>query len=216
MAIVLSIVYVPFGVFSALEFTGPIFAAVITYAVYSTWPSRVSFVGLLIIVAGATALITSNFSVLGIVLLLPVAGTLILTGTNMMLRHLSRGHRLLTMLLLMNLIQLPVYLLLAWMTGHAKPVVLWELTDYAAIIGLSASGLITQFSLAMATRYGTDLQISALDTIRIPAVSAAAYLVFAERLGGLTIGEIGVIMVGALTVAFGRMSQRYRPDVAAV
>ncbi len=48
------------------------------------------------------------------------------------------------------------------------------------------------------------MQLSALDTLRIPAVAIMAFLLFAETLDAITISLMGLIMVGAAFVAYGR------------
>jgi drug/metabolite transporter (DMT)-like permease len=207
LAIVLGLVFVPFGVTTALEFTGPIFATLIVFLVYRAAPSAISFVGLVIIFGGASLMILSQYEASGLVLLLPVAGTLILTCTNMMLRPLVRRNSFLAVLLLMNLIQVPIYCLVSLFFPHKPLDLAWSGLDVLAAIGLSVSGLMTQLALAKATRFGSDLQISALDTLRIPAVAFVAYLVFAETLGPITISEIGLIIIGAIIVAAGRLNR---------
>ncbi len=73
-----------------------------------------------------------------------------------------------------------------------------------SIVGVIASGIITQTALANASRHGTDVQLSALDTLRIPAVAIMAFLLFAEMLDAITISLMGLIMLGAAFVAYGR------------
>ncbi|MCU0817735.1 MAG: DMT family transporter [Beijerinckiaceae bacterium] len=206
LAIVGSILMVPLGIVSALEFTGPIFAAGFVLLFYRLGPSWFSALGLAAIAAGAFALLSRHFEHLGPAVLLPLLGTVILTGTNMMLARLAARHRTTTILLVMSAIQLPLYAICIPLfgTGSASHEIgLWQAF---AILGVIASGIITQTALANASRHGTDVQLSALDTLRIPAVAIMAYLVFSEMLDATTLVLMGVIMCGAAIVAFGRRS----------
>ncbi len=111
LAIVAGIMLVPLGIVSALEFTGPIFAAGFVLLFYRLRPSAFSSWGLLAISIGAMALLAWHFDDLGMAMLLPLIGTAILTGTNMMLARLAARHRTTTILLVMTAIQLPLYAL---------------------------------------------------------------------------------------------------------
>lgn len=206
LAIVGSIMLVPLGIVSALEFTGPIVAAFFVYMLYKTKPTRFATFGLAAIGFGALALFLRHFDYIGIAMILPLLGTAILTSTNMMLARLAARHRVATILFVMMAIQLPLYALCIPLfgTGSATHQIgPWQLLSIAGVI---ASGLMTQTSLAMASRYGTDVQLSALDTLRIPAVAVMAFLVFAEKLDAVTLSQMALIMAGAGIVAYGRKS----------
>lgn len=204
LAIVGSIALVPLGLVSALEFTGPIFAAIFVFALSRAVPSPIGWMGLAAIVAGAGALIGQYLGGIGPAILLPLLGTATLTMTNMMLARLAARHRTTTIMLVMAALQLPIYLLgaLLWQGGLSfGPITPMHAL---AILGIAITGFSTQMALANATRYGTDLQVSALDVLRIPAVVVVAYLVFAERLSFGANLQIGSIMLGVCLLALAR------------
>jgi len=208
LAIVWSITAVPLGVVSALEFTGPLYAAGITFLLSHAVPSRYSSAGLATIAAAACVLCWWHATSIGVALLMPVFATVVLTCTNMMMSRLAARHKTVTILFVMNMMQLPVYLVMAVATGLSGFDSLSSPATALAVAGIASSGIITQSALANATRCGTDLQVSALDTLRIPAVATAAYLIFAETLDPVTISAIALIMAGVIAVTYGARRRR--------
>jgi drug/metabolite transporter (DMT)-like permease len=204
LAIVASIALVPLGLVSALEFTGPLFAALFAFCLTGLVPTRLSWIGLAAIAAGAGALIWQNMGGVGPVLLLPLVGTATLAMTNILLARMAARHRTTSIMLTMASVQLPIYLAgaLLWQGGlNFGPI---NSLESVAIFGIAITGFSTQMALANATRHGTDLQVNALDVLRIPAVVLVAYVFFAERLSLEANIQIATIMFGVCLLAFAR------------
>lgn len=202
LAIVSSIALVPLGLVSALEFTGPIFAAIFVYILTRSLPDHLSWLGLAAIFFGAGALVMQFLGGVGLAILLPILGTATLTVTNMMLARLAARHHSTTIMLVMAMLQLPVYLLGAFLWGKGFQFGAVGPLQLGAVAGVALTGFATQMALANATRYGSDLQVSALDVLRIPAVALVAYTVFAERLSLQANLQILLIMLGICILAF--------------
>jgi drug/metabolite transporter (DMT)-like permease len=211
LAIVGSIALVPLGLVSALEFTGPIFAAIFVFVLTRALPERLSWLGLGAIFVGALALVAQFLDDFGPAVLLPIAGTAALTMTNMMLARLAAKHYGTTIMLVMALLQLPLYLLGALFWGKGFPLSTLGPLEIAAVAGIAVTGFATQMALAKATRYGSDLQVSALDVMRIPAVAIVAYVFFAEQLNLEANLQILLVMAGVCILAFVRKKQSGTP-----
>lgn len=207
LAIVSSITIVPLGLVSALEFTGPIFAAIFVFILTRALPDRLSWIGLAAILVGAVALVFQFLGGVGFAILLPIVGTATLTMTNMMLARLAARHRSTTIMLVMAALQLPIYLLGAFWWGKGFQLGAVSPLQAGAIVGVAITGFATQMALANATRYGSDIQVSALDVLRIPAVAVVAYTFFAERLSLQANLQILLIMFGVCVLAFMRRRQ---------
>ena len=204
LAIVGSIAIVPLGLVSALEFTGPIFAAIFVFILTRRLPDRVSWIGLGAIFLGSSALVAHYVGGVGLAMLLPIAGTALLTMTNMMLARLAARHRVTTIMLAMAVFQLPIFLLGAYWWGRGFHPEMLGLVNVFAILGVATTGFATQMALANATRHGTDLQVSALDVLRIPAVATVAYAFFAEQLTLQANLQILLIMAGVFILTLRR------------
>ena len=213
LCITFSLALLPLGLVASIDFTGPLFAAAIGIITISAWPKDKSWMGLGLIFSGALTIIIAHQSSMGLSIIVPFIGVAILTQTNIMLGALSSRHKTVTVLLVMNAMQLPIFIGLAQLWPYipslgtppaAPPTLLPQnsLTFLIAILALAFSGFMTQTSLSNATRYGTPLQVSALDTLRIPTLAIAGALLFSETLDEALLAPGMVIMVGAIMVAF--------------
>jgi drug/metabolite transporter (DMT)-like permease len=212
IAIVWSLAHLPLALVASIDFTGPLFAAAIGILALRTWPRNGTWAGLGLIFIGAATLIALHAGHIGPAIVVPFIGVVVLTTTNMMLGSLSSKHRTVTILLVMNAIQLPIYLALATIpdllamipTPAQLPSTLLPInrtTFTIAVIATAVSGYMTQMSLSHATRHGTPVQVSAMDTLRIPALAITGALLFSESISQSLAAPGLVIMAGAVITA---------------
>jgi drug/metabolite transporter (DMT)-like permease len=130
-----------------------------------------------------------------------------------MLGTLSRRQSTRSVLFLMNAAQLVIFSTLSMIGTERLQLPPSSLSTAAlfahgtavfafAIVLMAVSGYMTQASLSQATRHGTAVQISALDTLRIPALACAGALLFGEPLEQAVIIPGAVIMCGAILTAY--------------
>lgn len=213
LAVVWSVANLPLGLVASIDFSGPLFAAAIGIAALRVWPSRSAWVGLALIFGGALMIILQYDNVIGLAIIIPFIGVAILTSTNILLAILSRRQSTRSILFLMNATQLVIFLFLSLVgadnldlpsasLGGAAALPHGSLTLAVAIVAMAASGYMTQASLSQATRHGTVVQVSALDTLRIPALALAGSLILGEPLNPGLVVPATVIMSGAILTAF--------------
>jgi drug/metabolite transporter (DMT)-like permease len=92
--------------------------------------------------------------------------------------------------LLMHAIQLPLYLLLwffvpeQWSPPPQPYRLAFALPEFAviggAVLALIVGGFVSQAALANASRHASPLQLCSADTLRVPLITLAAYLLLAE------------------------------------
>lgn len=213
IAVVWSVANLPLGLVASIEFSGPLFAAAIGIFAIRLRPAGFAWIGLGLIFAGTAAIVFQYKDVLGLTIIIPFAGVGILTCTNIMLATLSQRQSTHSILFLMNAIQLIVFSTLSFLgteTLHLPPSSIsttalfthGTVTFTFAIVLMAVSGYMTQASLSQATRHGTVVQVSALDTLRIPALAIAGALLLGEPLKqDLVIPSI-IIMCGAILAAY--------------
>ena len=213
IAVVWSVANLPLGLVASIEFSGPLFAAAIGFLAFRLRPAGYAWIGLSLIFAGAAAIVFQYKSVMGLAIIIPFAGVCILTCTNIMLAVLSQRQSTHSILFLMNATQLIIFLALSAVGVEVlrlPPPAMATTTLFAhgtatfifAIVLMAVSGYMTQASLSQATRHGTVVQVSALDTLRIPALAIAGALLFAEPLEPSFVIPSTVIMCGAILAAY--------------
>lgn len=219
LAVVWSVANLPLGLVASIDFSGPLFAAAIGIIIFGVWPARYAWIGLALIFGGAAMIILQYETVIGLAIIIPFIGVGVLTSTNVLLAILTRRQSTRSILFLMNATQLVIFLALSLIgaeqlhlpspsLANAAALPHGALTLALAIVAMAASGYMTQASLSQATRHGTVVQVSALDTLRIPALAVAGALILGEPLNpGLVVPAL-VIMIGAVVTAVLDRSKR--------
>ncbi|KRE21954.1 hypothetical protein ASE66_26220 [Bosea sp. Root483D1] len=225
IAVVWSVANLPLGLVASIEFSGPLFAAAIGVFAFRLRPARFAWIGLSLIFAGAAAIVFQYKDVMGLAIIIPFAGVGILTCTNIMLGTLSQRQSTHSILLLMNAAQLVIFLALSILGTDALQLPSSSIatttlfthgtaTFMFAIVLMAVSGYMTQASLSQATRHGTAVQVSALDTLRIPALAVAGALLFGETLEQAFVIPSTVIMCGAILVTYLDRAKRIQEERA--
>jgi drug/metabolite transporter (DMT)-like permease len=225
IAVVWSVANLPLGLVASIEFSGPLFAAAIGIFAFRRPPAGSAWIGLCLIFAGAAAIVFQYKDVLGLTLIIPFAGVAALTCTNIMLGTLSQRQSTHSILFLMNAAQLVIFLTLSMMTTEILQLPSSSMSTTSlfthgtatfmfAIVLMAVSGYMTQASLSQATRHGTAVQVSALDTLRIPALAVAGALLFGEPLEQNFVIPSAVIMCGAILTTYLDRTKRVQEERA--
>lgn len=219
ITVVWSVANLPLGLVASIEFSGPLFAAALGAIAFGTRPARFAWIGLGLIFAGAAAIVKQYMDVVGLAIIIPFSGVVILTCTNIMLGLLSEKQSTHSILLIMNMIQLVIFITLSLLGADTLRLPSSSLTTTAlfthgsatlllAVVLMAVSGYMTQASLSQATRHGTVVQVAALDTLRIPALAVAGALLFGEPLNQNLLIPSAIIMCGAILTTYLDRSKR--------
>ncbi|KPF62962.1 hypothetical protein IP69_19590 [Bosea sp. AAP35] len=164
------------------------------------------------ILVGATIIVLQYREAIGPAIIIPFIGVCVLTTTNILLAVLKCRQSTRSILFLMNGTQLVIFAILSVLGAEhlnlpssalagAAALPQGSITFALAILAMAASGYMTQASLSQATRHGTVVPVSALDTLRIPALAVAGALLLSEPLNEALIDPATVIMCGAILTA---------------
>lgn len=219
ITVVWSVANLPLGLVASIEFSGPLFAAALGAIAFGTRPARYAWVGLGLIFVGAAAIVNQYMDVVGLTIIIPFFGIAILTCTNIMLGLLSERQSTHSILLIMNMIQLVIFVTLSLLGADTLRLPSSSLTTTAlfthgtatlllAVVLMALSGYMTQASLSQATRHGTAVQVAALDTLRIPALAVAGALLFGEPFDQNLAIPSAIIMCGAILTTYLDRSKR--------
>ena len=190
LALIWSLSHLPLALVTTIEFTGPLFAATLLFVMLRRKPGTIPGSGLALLAIGIGLLLLKLNAVPDGDLAIAFAAVAVLTTTNLMLASLAAHRSTLSIVFLMHAIQLPLYVLL-WLfvpeqwSPPPQPYRLAFPAPELAVIGgavlaLIVGGFVSQAALANASRHGTPLQLCSADTLRVPLITLAAYLILAE------------------------------------
>jgi drug/metabolite transporter (DMT)-like permease len=190
LALIWSLAHLPLALVPTIEFTGPLFAGVLLFLVLRRRPGTGATVGLAVLATGIGLLVFRLDAVPNRDLAIAIGAVAALTSTNLMLARLAAQRSTLSIVLLMHTIQLPLYLLLwffvpeQWSPPPQPYRLAFALPELAviggAVLALIVGGFVSQAALANASRHATPLQLCSGDTLRVPLITLAAYLLLAE------------------------------------
>ncbi|RYE33625.1 MAG: hypothetical protein EOP23_07630 [Hyphomicrobiales bacterium] len=190
LALIWSLSHLPLALVTTIEFSGPLFAAVLLFLVLRRRPGVGPAFGLSVLATGIGLLIFRLDAVPNRDFAIAIGAVAILTTTNLMLARLAAQRSTLSIVLLMHAIQLPLYLLLwffvpeQWSPPSQPYRLAFDLPELAviggAVLALIVGGFVSQAALANASRHASPLQLCSADTLRVPLITFAAYLLLAE------------------------------------
>lgn len=207
----LSITLLPLATVFALEFTAPIWLALLAVIFLRerlTGPRLVAiaagFIGVLIIVRpGAEGLKPAAFIML--------AGALAFAATSIATKKLTATETTFSIIFWMNVIQLPLNLagtrLEAFAQVHAQ--------DLLPLAGLAIGGLTSHYCLTNAYRYGDATVVMPLDFLRIPLIAMLGWLIFGESLD-LFVFAGAALIIGGIMWSLRAEAKRRPASVSAV
>lgn len=208
LALIWSVINLPLAFVATVEFSGPLFAAVIVWGIARQSPARTARVGLAMIALGCITLLLQQGISNDLRFVMPVLAVMFLTTTNLMLAHLAKTRRVTAIIFVMHAIQFPAYLLILiflssdWLGTLIGKAGQWNLMDWGGIVlactTLTIAGFVTQAALANASRHSTPLQLCAADALRLPLIATIGFVVFAEPLGIALIIPGLIIMAGSI------------------
>jgi drug/metabolite transporter (DMT)-like permease len=211
LALIWSVANLPLGFTATVEFSGPLFAALIGIAISARYPGSTASVGLALIAFGSAYLLYTQGVSQDVRLLIPVGAVALLTITNLMLSRLAQDSDVFLIVFIMHGIQLPIYIAILVFNLDPAPAVqapdidtLGILSILAAAIALMVAGFVTQIALASASRYGSPLQLCAADTLRIPFLTVVGYVAFGELLKNSALLPGLIVIAGAVITSLPR------------
>ena len=184
LALIWSLAHLPLALVTTIEFSGPLFAAVLLFLVLRRRPGTGATVGLAVLATGIGLLVFQLNAVPNRDLAIAIGAVAVLTTTNLMLARLAAQRSTLSIVLLMHAIQLPLYLLLwlfvpeQWSPPSQPYRLAFALPELAviggAVLALIVGGFVSQAALANASRHASPLQLCSADTLRVPLITLAA------------------------------------------
>ncbi|HET9902352.1 MAG TPA: DMT family transporter [Xanthobacteraceae bacterium] len=207
------VVLLPLATVFALEFTTPIWVAVLAVLILGEQMTAsragtvlLGFLGVLVILRPGMG----NFDPAALLVLGAALG---FAATSVATKALTGTDATYTILLYMNLFQLPLNLM------FSDPLFPLKLGSEQAlpVLGMAVSGLASHYCLTNAFRSGDALIVIPLDFLRIPLIAVVGWLFYGEGLEVFVFLGAGLIVAGILwnLLAEARTTRAARPVAAA-
>jgi drug/metabolite transporter (DMT)-like permease len=190
----LAITLLPFATVFALEFTAPIWVALLAVILLGErlTPMRAASTALCLI--GVFVILHPGFSSFKTVALLALGAAFTRAFTDVVTKKLTQTETTLAILFWMNLMQLPMNL------AGSDPsfIVRLDLSMALPLLGIAVSGLTVHLCTAEAFRYGDAIVVVPLDFLRVPLIALIGWSFYGEALDALVLAGAGLVIAGVI------------------
>ena len=174
---VYAIAMLPLATVFAIEFTMPVWAAVLAMLVLGERLNRGRTVMLVLGLAGILIILRPGFGVVQPAALVMLAGSFAYASTMVATKRLSENDSAFAVLFYMAAIQLPLGFIPA-LPGWVAP----TLTDLPWIIAVGGAALSAHYCVTRAVRIADAMLVIPIDFLRLPLIAAVGMLFYGEPL----------------------------------
>jgi drug/metabolite transporter (DMT)-like permease len=190
----LAITLLPFATVFALEFTAPIWVALLAAMLLGERLTLTRAASIALCLAGVLVILHPGLSSFHPVALLALGAAIARAFTDVLTKKLTRTETTFAILFWMNLMQLPLNF------AGSDPSFITRLEPSMALplIGIAVSGLSVHLCMAEAFRYGDATVVVPLDFVRVPLIALIGWSFYGEALDALVLAGAGLIMAGVI------------------
>jgi drug/metabolite transporter (DMT)-like permease len=190
----LAITLLPFATVFSLEFTMPMWVALLAVPLLGEKLTRARIGSVVLGFIGVLVIVRPGLSSFQPAALLVLAGAFAFAITLIQTKMLTSNINTFTIIFWMNCMQLPMAL------AGSDPFFLWKLDTGAIIpaITLGVVGLTSHYCLTNAFRAGEATVVVPLDFLRIPLIALVGWLFYNEGVDIYVIAGAGLIIAGVL------------------
>jgi drug/metabolite transporter (DMT)-like permease len=190
----LAIMLLPFATVFALEFTAPIWAALLAVILLSERLTLMRAASTALCLIGVLVILHPGLSGFRAVALLALGAAITRAVTAIVTKKLTQTETTFAILFWMNLMQLPMNL------AGSDPLFIIRLDSSMALplIGLAVSGLSVHLCMAQAFRYGDAIVVVPLDFLRVPLIALVGWSFYGEPLDALVLAGSGLVIAGVI------------------
>jgi drug/metabolite transporter (DMT)-like permease len=190
----LAITLLPFATVFALEFTSPIWVAVLAVMLLGERLTVTRVASIALGLAGVLVILHPGFSSIRLVALLGLGAAIVHAFTAIVTKKLTQTETTFAILFWMNVMQLPMNL------AGSDPLFITKLdaSMVPALVGIAVAGLSVHLCLAEAFRHGDAIVVVPLDFLRVPLVALIGWSFYGEALDALVLAGAGLIMAGVM------------------
>ena len=195
---VYAITLLPLAVVTALEFTTPIWVAVLAALFLGEALTRDRLVAIGLGFLGVMVILRPGLEAVDPAALVVIAAAVFFAASNVIVKALTRTEGAFTIVLYMQIVQLPLSGAAA-MFDWTPP--LWEHAPWLAAVG--AAGVLAHYSMTRALALADATVVGPIDFLRLPITAGVAYLLYREE-------PSPFVLIGALLIFAGNFHGVWR------
>jgi drug/metabolite transporter (DMT)-like permease len=188
---VCGIALAPLAVVTAIEFTTPVWVALLAAVLLGERIPPPRWVAIGGGIAGVLIIVHPGATAFGPAALIILAGAFGFAGSILLVKRLLVTEHVFTVIFYMSLIQLPLGLagsLFVWVRPH--------LIDLPWVVAMGATSLTAHYSMGRALALGDASFVLPLDFLRLPCIALTALLLYGEPIDGWTMLGAALIFAG--------------------
>jgi len=188
---VYAIAMLPLATVFAIEFTMPVWTAVLAMLILGERLNRGRIVMLVLGLAGILVILKPGFAIVQPAALAMLAGAFAYASTNIATKRLAAKESAYSILFYMSAIQLPLGFVLAlpqWVTPG--------IAELPWVIAIGAMGLSAHYCITRALRIADAMVVVPIDFLRLPLIAVVGMVFYGEPLEGTILIGAAVIFAG--------------------
>lgn len=193
----------PLAAVFSIEFTTPIWTAILAAVFLGERLTRWRFAGIAIGFAGILVILRPGSETIDPAAFAVLGAAWCYAATYAITRAMAPTESPLTIIFWMNLIQLPIGLVPALATWVAPSPEAWP---WIAAIGVS--GLTSHWCVSHAMRHADAALVAPMDFVRLPLIAVVGWLLYAEPFNPFVLLGGALIFAGNMTSIFGERRRR--------
>ena len=181
----------PLAVVTAVEFTTPVWVALLAGLLLRERIPPARWAAIAGGVAGMLIIVRPGANAFGPAVLIVLAGAFGFAASTLIVKRLLRTDRVTAIVFHMSLIQLPM--------GLAGSVFVWVWpiwSDVPWLLAMGVTGLTANYSMGRALALGDASFVLPIDFLRLPCIALAALLIYGEPIDGFTMLGAALICAG--------------------
>jgi drug/metabolite transporter (DMT)-like permease len=191
---VLAVTLLPFATVFALEFTAPIWVALLAAMLLGERLTLTRGASIALCLIGTLVILHPGISSFTAVVLLALGAAIARSCTDVVTKKLTQTEATFAILFWMNLMQLPMTLAgsdLSFVTKLDPSMAL-------PLIAAAITGLSVHLCMAQAFRYGDAVVVVSLDFLRVPLIALIGWSFYGEALDALVLAGSGLVIAGVI------------------
>jgi len=190
----LAVTLLPFATVFALEFTAPIWVALLAATFLGERLTMTRGASIALCLIGVLVILHPGVSNFTPVVLLALGAAIARSCTDVVTKKLTQTETTFAILFWMNLIQLPMTL------AGTDPSFVARLDASMALplIAAAITGLSVHLCVAQAFRYGDAIVVVPLDFLRVPLIALIGWSFYGEALDAFVLAGAGLIIAGVI------------------
>jgi drug/metabolite transporter (DMT)-like permease len=189
----LAITMIPIAEVVAIEFTGPVWVALLAVVVLGEKMTAARVVAVVLGIVGVVIIVRPGLDHVEFGQVIALLAAIGFAGSIILVKSLTRTDGVVSIIFWMLIIQSVLGAVPAVLLWQNPPATVWP---WLAVIAVC--GTYSHFCMAHALRHADATTVVPLDFLRVPLTALAAWLVFSERFDLFTVAGAAVIFSGNL------------------